>query len=383
MKEVALHTDGVCEGNPGPGGYGVVLVYGPHRRELSGGYRKTTDYRLALTAAIKGLGALKEECKIQLHSHSKYVVDALSQGWAAQWRGNGWRRNDNELATNSDLWIRLLDLCESHDVTFHWVQGHPGNPDNERSNQLATEAATQPDLPADGPYEDFVPEQMEPGESSPATQRSQDAAAHSAKGGLLSAGIGLKRQTIFRAVEENDAEIAPALLELMKSERDPIIKGRCAWALGRLNYREAEPSLIAALKDPSVEVRKWSAWALGEIGSVRTEAHLRGALDREDVGAVRSSIGGALKKLNFEPTRVHVSQLTKALQPPKTTDSTLLTIMEQLEPLDLIADADEIIRLRTAMKERDPGFFKTYMDWVKRRPAIAAALKDDKKVFRS
>ena len=94
-------------------------------------------------------------------------------------------------------------------------------------------------------------------------------------------------------------------------------------------------------------------------------------------------MGGALKKLNFEPTRVHVSQLTRALQPPKTTDATLSTLMEQLEQLDLIADADEIIRLRTAMKERDPGFFKTYMDWVKRKPAIAAALKDDRKVFHS
>ncbi len=381
MKEVTLYTDGACQGNPGPGGYGVVLAYGPHRRELSGGYRKTTNNRMELTAAIKGLEALKEQCEVQLHSDSKYVVDGYSNGWAARWRANEWRLSNNELAANSDLWSRLLDLCESHDVTLHWVQGHSGNPDNERCDQLATGAATQPNLPPDEPYEGAMGEELAPRATTLVNHSSQSTAAHNVRDSLLSAGVGLKRQTIFRAVEEKDTKFAPTLLELMKSEGDPGIKSRCAWALGRLNYREAEPSLIIALKDSSVEVRKWSAWALGEIGSARTEAHLRGALDREEVEAVRSSIGGALKKLNFEPTRVHVSQLTKALQPPKTTDSTLSILIDKLEQLDSIADADEVIRLRTAMKEHDPSFFKTYMDWVKRKPAIAAALKDDRQVF--
>ena len=153
MKEVRLYTDGACIGNPGPGGYGVVLIFGVQRKEISGGYRRTTNNRMELMAVIKGLETLKESCRVSVFSDSKYVVDALAKGWAKRWRANGWMRNKNERAINPDLWERLLDLCAGHQVTFHWVKGHSGHPENERCDQLATRAASQPDLPADEPYE--------------------------------------------------------------------------------------------------------------------------------------------------------------------------------------------------------------------------------------
>ena len=157
MRDVTLHTDGACRGNPGPGGYGVVLLYGKRRSELSGGFRMTTNNRMELMAAIKGLEALKDTCRVALWSDSTYVIDALSEGWAARWRTNGWRRNKKKLAVNPDLWGKLLELCESHEITYNWVRGHSGNPENERCDQLATEAADQPDLPADEKYEATAP----------------------------------------------------------------------------------------------------------------------------------------------------------------------------------------------------------------------------------
>ncbi|MDE3095489.1 MAG: ribonuclease HI [Chloroflexota bacterium] len=155
-KELTIHTDGACLGNPGPGGYGVILDYGGHRRELSGGYRLTTNNRMELTAAVEGLAALKEPCTVTLYSDSAYVVRGMSEGWARRWRANGWRREGRKLASNRDLWARLLDLCQVHDVTFRWVRGHAGNPDNERCDQLAVAAAHQAGLPADPGYEASV-----------------------------------------------------------------------------------------------------------------------------------------------------------------------------------------------------------------------------------
>ena len=156
MREVVLYTDGACIGNPGPGGYGVVLFSGGRGKELSDGYRLTTNNRMELMAVIVGLEALKERCEVALYSDSKYVLDALSKGWAARWRANGWRRNRREAAVNPDLWDRLLDLCEFHDVEFHWVKGHSGDPYNERCDRLATEAAARSGLPADEEYERTV-----------------------------------------------------------------------------------------------------------------------------------------------------------------------------------------------------------------------------------
>lgn len=152
-EKVIVYTDGGAIDNPGPGGYGVVLRSGKHRRELSSGYRMTTNNRMELMACIVALEALKEPCSVVLYSDSRYVVDGVSEGWAERWRGHGWSRANGEMAENIDLWARLLDLCDQHDIEFRWVKGHAGRPGNVRADQLATEAARQEDLPPDSAYE--------------------------------------------------------------------------------------------------------------------------------------------------------------------------------------------------------------------------------------
>ncbi|MBC9783978.1 ribonuclease HI [Heliobacterium chlorum] len=148
-KEVTLYTDGACSGNPGPGGYGVVLIYGEHRKEMSGGYRDTTNNRMEMLAAIRGLETLKEPCRVTLYSDSRYLVDAVKQGWARRWKANNWMRNKKDPALNVDLWKRMLELLDKHEVDFQWVKGHAGHPENERCDFLATEAAAKRDLPPD------------------------------------------------------------------------------------------------------------------------------------------------------------------------------------------------------------------------------------------
>jgi ribonuclease HI len=133
-------TDGGCSPNPGPGGFGVVLLYGEHRRELSGGYRRTTNNRMELIAAIRGLEALKHPCSVRLFSDSQYVVNGMMKGWSRRWRSNGWRRLDKSPAENADLREQLLILCDAHDVVFQWVRGHAGNKENECCDRLAAEA---------------------------------------------------------------------------------------------------------------------------------------------------------------------------------------------------------------------------------------------------
>ena len=152
MRDVTMYTDGACRGNPGPGGYGVVLISGKLRRELSGGFRETSNNRMELMAPILGLEALEQSCQVAVHSDSKYVVDGIEKGWAKRWRANGWMRNKRELAQNEDLWMRLLDLCEKHDVKFHWLRGHDGNTENERCDELASTATYLNDLPEDSGY---------------------------------------------------------------------------------------------------------------------------------------------------------------------------------------------------------------------------------------
>jgi ribonuclease HI len=152
FKHVTIYTDGACLGNPGPGGYGIILLYQGHRRELSGGYRKTTNNRMEIMAAIVGLEALKEKCKVTLYSDSEYLVKAMSRGWAPRWRANGWKRNKREKVLNPDLWERLLQLCEYHEVQFSWVKGHAGTLENTRCDELAMQAAQQPNLPGDESY---------------------------------------------------------------------------------------------------------------------------------------------------------------------------------------------------------------------------------------
>ena len=150
---VIIYTDGACLGNPGPGGYGVVLLSDGNRKELSGGFRETTNNRMELMAAIVGLEALNDTGKVTLYSDSKYVVDAVAKGWAKRWRTNGWMRNRREAALNPDLWERLLTLAEGHQVDFRWVRGHRGVVENERVDRLATTAARGRDLPPDPGYQ--------------------------------------------------------------------------------------------------------------------------------------------------------------------------------------------------------------------------------------
>ncbi len=140
MKQVDIYTDGACSGNPGPGGWGTILRFGDVEREMSGGERETTNNRMELTAVIEGLSALKEKCRVTVHSDSKYLIDAVEQGWAVRWRKNGWMRTNKDKALNSDLWERLLELLAQHSVKFEWVKGHAGHPENERCDRLAVGA---------------------------------------------------------------------------------------------------------------------------------------------------------------------------------------------------------------------------------------------------
>ncbi|MEO8458747.1 MAG: ribonuclease HI [Chloroflexota bacterium] len=152
LKQVTIFTDGACIGNPGPGGYGAVLIYGDHRRELSAGYAKTTNNRMELLAAIVALKALKEPCQVTIFSDSQYVIKGIEEGWAESWRQRGWRRKKGT-ALNADLWQQLLDLCDKHEVTFKWVKGHAGIPENERCDHLATDAAANSATERDEVYE--------------------------------------------------------------------------------------------------------------------------------------------------------------------------------------------------------------------------------------
>ena len=153
--KVTLFTDGAARGNPdGPGGYGAVLQYVDkqgtlHEKELSQGYIKTTNNRMELMAAIAGLEALNRPCQVNLYSDSKYLVDAFNQHWIENWVRKGWKRGKNEPVKNIDLWKRLLAAKEPHQVTFIWVKGHDGHPQNERCDALATGAADGEDLAED------------------------------------------------------------------------------------------------------------------------------------------------------------------------------------------------------------------------------------------
>ena len=137
MKTVTVYTDGACSGNPGPGGWAAILMYGPHRRELSGGEAETTNNRMELTAVLRALEALKEPCVVELWSDSKYVIDGLSKDWARSWRAKGWVKSDKNPALNPDLWGPLLDQADRHDLRYHWVKGYAENEWNNRCDELA------------------------------------------------------------------------------------------------------------------------------------------------------------------------------------------------------------------------------------------------------
>lgn len=149
MKKVTIHTDGACKGNPGPGAYAAVLVHGGHRKELSGGFRLTTNNRMELLAAISALEVLSEPCRVELHSDSKYLVHAMTEGWIAGWQKRDWMTSDKKPVKNRDLWLRLLAAIGPHEIHWSWVKGHAGNAENERCDRLANEAVAAADLPED------------------------------------------------------------------------------------------------------------------------------------------------------------------------------------------------------------------------------------------
>ena len=139
MKTVTVYTDGACSGNPGPGGWGAILEWNGVEKELHGGENPTTNNRMELTAVIVALETLKEACIVELYSDSKYVIDALTKGWLASWRKNGWRKADKKPVLNIDLWERLLPQLERHEMHYHWVKGHAENEKNNRCDKMAVE----------------------------------------------------------------------------------------------------------------------------------------------------------------------------------------------------------------------------------------------------
>lgn len=153
---VKLYSDGGADPNPGKGGYGIIMTYKRVRKEFSQGFLKTTNNRMELLGVISGLERLTRQSKVNVYTDSRYVINGIEKGWARKWRSNNWYRNKTEKALNPDLWERLLQLLEIHQVKFDWVKGHNGHPENERCDALATQAMKQPDLIADKGFEESI-----------------------------------------------------------------------------------------------------------------------------------------------------------------------------------------------------------------------------------
>lgn len=155
MKNVIIHTDGSCLGNPGPGGWAAVLCLAntEHRREMCGGFRRTTNNRMEITAVIEALSALKEQCVVEIFTDSQYVSNAITKGWLYNWKRKNWQKKPGQDIPNADLWKRLYALIQAHEINFNWLRGHDGNPENERCDELAREFAARDNLPPDTGYE--------------------------------------------------------------------------------------------------------------------------------------------------------------------------------------------------------------------------------------
>ena len=153
MKQVELYTDGACSGNPGPGGWGAILLYGPYKKELSGYEPQTTNNRMELLAAVEGLSVLREPCQVCLYSDSSYLVNAFAQGWLDNWQRNNWLTSAKKPVKNQDLWKRMPGLLARHEVRFHWLKGHAGHAENERCDELARGEASRKNLPEDAGFE--------------------------------------------------------------------------------------------------------------------------------------------------------------------------------------------------------------------------------------
>lgn len=160
LKKVIIHTDGSCLGNPGPGGWAAILSLAntPHRREMAGGFRRTTNNRMELMGAIMALEALKEPCQVELYTDSRYLRDAVEKGWLAAWRAKNFTRKNNRPVPNTDLWRKLASLLEKHKITMIWLRGHMGHVENERCDGLARAFAQKANLPPDEPYEASKPD---------------------------------------------------------------------------------------------------------------------------------------------------------------------------------------------------------------------------------
>jgi len=156
LKKVEIYTDGACTGNPGKGGFGAILIYNGTEKKISRGYRKTTNNRMELMAAVESLKLLKEPCTVELYSDSKYLTDAINKGWLEGWAKNGWRKADKKKVLNVDLWQELRQIIDVHDVTFIWVKGHAGNKYNEICDVMAVDAYTLSAENIDENYENNV-----------------------------------------------------------------------------------------------------------------------------------------------------------------------------------------------------------------------------------
>jgi ribonuclease HI len=153
MKHVIIHTDGACKGNPGPGGYGAVLVAGRHRKEIAAGYQLTTNNRMELRAAIGALEMLSEPCMVELHSDSKYLIHAVTKKWIDGWKRRGWIKSDKKPVKNRDLWLLLLTAMAPHQIQWNWVKGHAGHAENERCDELANLAVVRRPLIEDSGFD--------------------------------------------------------------------------------------------------------------------------------------------------------------------------------------------------------------------------------------
>ncbi len=151
LKQVELFSDGSCLGNPGPGGYGVLLRYGNNEKRLAQGYKLTTNNRMELLGAIEGLRALKQACSVDLTTDSQYVRQGITQ-WIHNWKRNGWRTSDKKPVKNADLWQQLDQQCQRHQISWHWVKGHAGHAENEIVDELARSAAQSRTLLEDSGY---------------------------------------------------------------------------------------------------------------------------------------------------------------------------------------------------------------------------------------
>ena len=154
-NNVEIYTDGACSGNPGPGGWAALLIFGPHQKIISGGYRRTTNNRMELKAVIEGLKNLKRVCDVTIHSDSKLITDAYNQAWIKSWVKNNWKKGPKKKdpVKNKDLWIELVSLTDYHSVRFNWIKGHAGIEGNEIADKEAVKASLAADLPTDEVYE--------------------------------------------------------------------------------------------------------------------------------------------------------------------------------------------------------------------------------------